>query len=198
MIAKLHHRLFNLHVTGLGVRPIHGVVPAEVSKPAALTARLVALLCSLARLTTEVDPLAPLPALNTKEEQHCLDKDNTPLPGDTAVLEDLVVDDWDVQDRESEDETSHDSEEEELVAPDVMHPLREVALGVGLHLEKAAAEIHHFPGEEEGKPSHAGEGCRTGAENSVASIGLCRVVVLSVTAGGKISITPSEHHESKG
>ena len=114
------------------------------------------------------------------------------------MLEDTVVDDRDVQNRESENEASHDTEEEELVAPDIVHPLGEVALGVRLHLEEAPAEVHHLPGEEECEPSHASEGCGTGAEDSVASVGFGRIIVLCVAACGEVSIAPAEHDESEG
>ena len=79
-IQNLDHGLLNLHVASLGIRPIHGVVAAEVSQSATLTTGLLTLCRILARLATEVDTLAPLPALNAKEEQHCLDKYNTPFP----------------------------------------------------------------------------------------------------------------------
>ena len=113
------------------------------------------------------------------------------------MLENTVVDDWDVKDGESEHEASHDSEEEELVSPDVVHPLGESALGIGLHLEEAAAQVHHLPGEEEGEPGHAGEGCGAGAEHGVTSIWLGRVVVLGVAACREVSIAPAEHYEGE-
>lgn len=73
------------------------------------------------------------------------------------MFEDFVVDDRDVKNRESKHKACHDTEEKELVAPDIIHPLGKDFLGVGLHLEEAAAQVHHLPGEEEGEPGHAGE-----------------------------------------
>lgn len=197
-VENLNHRLFNLHVASLSIRPINSIVATEIPQAAMLTTRLFAPSRSLALLATEVNPLAPLPTLNTKEEQHSLDQDHTPLPGDTAVFEDFLVDDRNVQDGESEYETGHDSEEQELVAPDIVHPLCEVALGVGLHLEEAAAEVHHLPREEEREPSHACECCGASAENGVTSVGFVRVVVLGVAARGEVSIAPAEHDQCEG
>lgn len=113
------------------------------------------------------------------------------------MFEDTVIDDRDVDNGEGENETSHDTEEEELVAPDIMHPLGVTFLRVGLHLEEAVAQVHHLPGKEEGEPGHAGEGSGTGTENCVAVVGLAGVVVMSVTALGEIAVAPSEHDEGE-
>ena len=59
-----------------------------------------------------------------------------------------MVDDWDVKYREDEDEAEDDGGEQELVAPDVEHPLGEIAVGLGLHAEETAAGVDHLPGEE--------------------------------------------------
>lgn len=197
-VENLHHRLLNLHIASLSIRPINSIIATEIPQAAMLTTGLFTPSRSLALLATEVNPLAPLPTLNTKEEKHSFDQDHTPFPGDTAVLEDFVVDNRNVQDGEGEYETGHDSEEQELVAPDIVHPLREVALGVGLHLEEAAAEVHHLPGEEEREPGHACECCGTSAEDSVTSVRFVRVIVLSVATRGEVSIAPAEHDECEG
>lgn len=75
-----------------------------------------------------------------------------------------------------------------------MHPLREVALGVGLHAEEALAEIHHFPSEEEREPGHTGECCGAGTEDSVTVPRLRGVVVLGVAALCEVSIAPGEQY----
>ena len=114
------------------------------------------------------------------------------------MLENTVVDNRDVDDRECKNETSHDTKEEELVAPDIMHPLGIAFLGVGLHVEEAAAQMHHLPGEEEGEPGHAGEGSGAGTENCVAVVRLVGIVVMCVTALGELAVAPSEHDEREG
>lgn len=111
------------------------------------------------------------------------------------MLEHAVVDNRDVDDREGKNETSHDTKEEELVAPDIMHPLSKDFLRVGLHLEEAAAQVHHLPGEEEGEPGHAGKSSGAGAENCVAVVGFVGVVVMCVAALGEIAVAPLEHDE---
>lgn len=114
------------------------------------------------------------------------------------MLEDTVVDDRDIQDGEGKNETSHDAKEEDLVTPDIMHPLGEAALGVRLHLEEAAAEVHHLPGEEESEPGHARKCCSSGAKDRVASVGLVGVIILCVAARGEVSIAPAEHDKCEG
>lgn len=117
---------------------------------------------------SEVNALAPLPSLAASEEKKRFDKHHTPLPGDTDMFENNVIDHRDVQDREGRDESNHDAAEQKLVAPDVKHPLGEIALGTGLHAEETAAHIDHLPGEEESEPGHAHEGGGSGAEHTVA------------------------------
>ena len=46
------------------------------------------------------------------------------------MLEDDVVDDWDVEGREDGDESGDNGPEEELVAPDIVHPLGEITLDI--------------------------------------------------------------------
>lgn len=142
-----NHRLLYLHIARcLGLGAAHSRVSAEVPQAATLATGSLALFLGLVRLATEVNTLAPLPGLDAKEEQNGLDEHNAPLPGDSRVLEHTVVDDGDIQNREREDETGHDTPEQEAVAPDVEHPLGEVALRVGLHAEETSAQIDHLPG----------------------------------------------------
>lgn len=43
--------------------------------------------------TAEEDALAPFPGFNAREEEDGLDEDNAPLPRDTGVLENIMVED---------------------------------------------------------------------------------------------------------
>ncbi|KAI6760523.1 hypothetical protein HG530_009383 [Fusarium avenaceum] len=133
----------------------------------------------LGSLTAEVDTLAELPSLNTGEEEEGGDKDNGPLPGDTLVLEDGVADNGDVLDGEEGDDTEHDGPEEELVAPDVVHPLSEVELGARLHAEERSSLVNHLPSEEKGEPGKAGKGGGTGLEDSLTALAVGVVTVLA-------------------
>lgn len=105
-----------------------------------------------AELASEVDTLRPLPRLDTGKENGGLDEDDAPFPGDGGMLEDVPVDHGDVDDGEDGDPSGHDRPEEKLVAPDVVHPLGEVAGGFGLHAEERPPHVDHFPGEEEREP----------------------------------------------
>lgn len=101
------------------------------------------------------------------------------------MSEDTMVDHRDVEQREDSDEACHDGPEEELVAPDVVHPLCEVQLGARLHAEEAAAEIDHLPGQEEGEPGQTDEGRGSSSENGVALGGVVSVAVRAQVAVSK-------------
>jgi len=58
----------------------------------------------------------------------------------------------DIQGREDSHEAGDDGPEEEAVLAHVMVPLCEVLCGFRLHAEETAAEVDHFPGEEEREP----------------------------------------------
>jgi hypothetical protein len=96
-------------------------------------------------LLLQVLALGELPCLDTQEEEECGNEDNTPLPANATVPEHDRVDDGNVQHREDGDESAHDGKEEELVAPHIADPLREILLGSRLHPEKRAAHIQHLP-----------------------------------------------------
>lgn len=140
----------------------------------------------LAGLTAEVHSLGELPGLDAAEEEAGGDEDDGPLPGDSLVLEDSVADDGDVLDGEEGDEAEHDGPEEELVAPDIVHPLGEVELGAGLHAEERSSLVNHLPGEEEGKPGETSKGGSTGLED-----GLTAVAVVVVTVLTELTVTES-------
>lgn len=105
------------------------------------------------RSPSKEDPLSPLPGLYTQEEQQRANEDNPPFPADPLVLEDSMVNNRDVKDWENSNETKHDTPEQELVPPDVEHPLCEVFLAPRLHAEETAAHVYHLPGKEEREPS---------------------------------------------
>jgi hypothetical protein len=119
-------------------------------------------------LPPEIHPLTPLPRLHSQEEQNSRHKNNAPLPTNSSMFEDHMVDDRDIQHWENGDESGYDAAEQEFVPPNIIDPLREVFLRPGLHAEKGAAQIHHLPGEEQGEPGQAGEASRAGAEYGVA------------------------------
>lgn len=100
----------------------------------------------LLRHPPKINPLTPFPRLDTREEQDRLDDNNNPLPRDTDMSEDSIVQDGDVECGEDSDETRDDRPEQELVAPDIDGPLREILCGFGLHAEEGAAHVDHLPG----------------------------------------------------
>lgn len=169
-------------------------VGAEVVAKDALLEVTLAVAAGLEVLAAEIDALRPLPGLNAKEEEECLDEDDTPLPRDGGVLEDDLVETGDVDDGEHGDEASNDGPEEELVAPDVDDPLGEVALAAGLHAEETASQVDHLPGEEQGEPGKAGKGGGTGAEDNFAALGV-RVVAVVANVSGAVADTVEDEDE---
>lgn len=141
----------------------------------------------------EKDPLHELIQLNPQKEQGRLDKHNPPLPRDRRMSKHLVVDNGDINKREDSDEAGHNGPEEELVPPDVVHPLCEVLLGFGLHAEEAAAHVDHFPREEESEPGQTDKGGGARAEDRIA----LRDVV-AVAAAGEVAVAEREHDQGEG
>ena len=80
---------------------------------------------SLGNVVAEKHSLAPLPGLDTDEEEQSRDDYDCPLPSDGSVFEDDVVDNGDVEGWEDGDEAEDDGPEEEFVAADVVDPSRE-------------------------------------------------------------------------
>ena len=85
---------------------------------------------------TEEDSLGPFPGFDTNEEQDSLYCQYGPFPGDGFVFENDVVQHGYVENRKNGNPPSHDGPEEELVPPDIIHPLGEVLLGFGLHAKE--------------------------------------------------------------
>lgn len=142
---------------------------------------------------TEEEAFPPFPGLDAAEEQEGLDDDDRPLPGDPGVLEDVVVDDGAVEDEEDGHVAEHDGVEEELVAPDVVHPLREVLLRLGLHAEEGAAEVDQLPGEEEREPCHRDECRGPRSEYRVASLGIRVITVFT-----HVAVAEAECNQGEG
>lgn len=137
----------------------------------------------LGRLTSEVDALGPLPRLRQHHKHEDIDKDDSPLPADTSVLENDMVQLGNVQDREDSEEDAADRPEQELVAPQVGSPRLET---VG-HVEQRAAEVNQTPGEEEEDPGHGREAGGAGAEGRLAAL---RVDVVAV--GAEVPVVEAE------
>lgn len=108
------------------------------------------------------------------------------------MFEDVVVDDGNVQGGEDGDETRNDGPEEELVPPDVDHPLGKVALAAGLHAEETAAHVDHFPGQEQREPCERHECGGAGSEDRVT---LLRVGV--VASRPEIAVAKAVHDEQE-
>lgn len=140
-------------------------------------------------LSSEVDALRPLPRLRQNHKHDDVHKDNSPLPADTGVLENDMVQLGNVQNREDREEDPSDRPEQELVAPKVARPRLE-AVG---HVEKGAAEVDQAPGEEEEDPGHGREACSAGAENGVAGL---RVGVVAV--GAEVAVAEAEDDDGEG
>lgn len=165
------------------------------AKDPALEVVLVAGAVGLVLAGAAADPhaLGPLPGLAADEKQQRGHEDDAPLPRDAGVLEDDRVNDGDIKQREDGDETGHDAEKEELVAPHVPEPLRKVLCGLGLHAEEGPAHVQHLPGEEEREPRQGGKGGGAGAVDGVAGGGVAVVAV-----GAEVAVAKAEHDEQEG
>lgn len=151
--------------------------------------------CNFLGLPAIVDSLCPLPCFDAKEEENGFNEDNAPFPANTRVFEHNCVEPRDVDDREHGNETRNNSPEQELIAPDVNHPLRKVTLALGLHAEEGSAHIDHFPGEEECKPSQARESGGTGTKDHLT---LSRVLIVAVVAKIIRAITKAIEDKDEG
>merc|ERR1712093_889032 len=109
------------------------------------------------------------------------------------MSEDSIVQDGDVECGEDSDETRDDRPEQELVAPDIDGPLREILCGFGLHAEEGAAHVDHLPGWEEREPGHADEGRGSGAEHGAAAL-----VDGVVAADAQGAVAEAEEHDGEG
>lgn len=110
------------------------------------------------------------------------------------MLEDFVVDDWDVENGEYGDEAGKDTPEEEGVAPDVRDPDGVRILGLGLHAEEGTTHVDHLPREEEGEPGEADEGCAASPKDELT---LIRVIVVAVVAELAIAEAPDNERERR-
>ena len=55
--------------------------------------QIIAGLTQLVGTATEEDALAPFPGFDAGEEEDCFHEDDSPLPGDAGVFEDVMVED---------------------------------------------------------------------------------------------------------
>ena len=109
------------------------------------------------------------------------------------MLEDIVADEGGVQHWKSGEESRQNGPKEELVATDVVYPLHEVLLAVGLHAEEGTAHINHLRSEEEREPSKADESGDTRAKNTLKSLR-----VRLVACGAEGAVPEAEHDEGEG
>lgn len=112
--------------------------------------------------------------------------------------ENIVVDDGDVEDGEQGHEADDDGGEEELVAPDVEHPLRPGTVGARLHAEEAAAQVYHLPRQEEREPRQAGETGCAGAEDGVTLLAIRVVAVDGRDAAACFNVVEAIKDEHEG
>lgn len=91
-------------------------------------------------LTAQGHALAPLPGFDASHEDDGGDKDNGPFPRDALLQEDIVIDDGDVKDGDTEGDAENDGKEEELVGKGIKEPLV-VPLVLGVHPEEASSTL---------------------------------------------------------
>lgn len=142
---------------------------------------------------TEKDTLSPFPGFDAEEKQERLNNNDSPFPSDSRVLEYHIVDNGYVKDRNHGNKASENRPEEELIAPDIMRPLREILFRFGLHAEERPAHIHHFPGQEQGKPRQADESGCACLKDQLTLFG-----ILAIATASKVAVSESPHHQGEG
>lgn len=110
------------------------------------------------------------------------------------MLEYFVVNYRDVEGWKYCDKTSDDGPKQELVTPNVEHPLRKVLFTLWLHPEERAPHIDHLPGKEKGKPRQTDKRGRAGTENSIA---VGTVSSVAIFANVAISKTVKDQDERR-
>lgn len=126
-----------------------------------------------------------LPRLDGGDVDDDAAESDAPFPGDSAVLEHLLIDDWNVDNGEHDEQASDDGEEEEAVAPesrDNGESLWRAVRRVGIHVEEGAGKVLDFPcGDEQQQCDCRVCGCAR-PEHHVAG-----VVVAFVTARAEVA-----------
>lgn len=171
----------------------NGLVAVVPTKDTVLDVHVLISFASLfVCFTAEEYPLTPFPRLHASEENTRGNEHNTPFPIDWRMLKHYRVEHWDIDEGEKRDEASDDSPEEELVAPHINRPLREVALRVRLHAEEGATHINHFPRQEEGKPRKTRKRSSARAEDQLAGL-----AVALITSFAQLAITKAVDNENE-
>ncbi|KAI6773583.1 hypothetical protein HG531_000432 [Fusarium graminearum] len=122
--------------------------------------------------------LGHLPELDTSNKHDGEANGQSPLPGDACVLEELVVQDRDVDNREDRQTAKDDGPEEEAVGVDILEN-RESAVIIGVEAENGAAQTLELPGRDEDEPSEFGKCSGTSFENGDTSFGVSLVALLA-------------------
>ena len=129
------------------------------------------------------------------------------------MQEHLVVNHGDVDNRERSEETSNNRlqnsreqsqlqirycsqstyPEQDLVGPQVLHPLSVRGVGLGVHPEHAPSHINHLPSKEETLPAEHGEARRASTEHGFAPF-----ASVVATASTEITVSEAVDHEDEG
>lgn len=139
--------------------------------------------------TSKVYTFRPLPRFSAQSPNEDGNEDHAPFPTDTSVQEDNMIQAWNVQRREHDEEYTNDCEEQELVTPKMLRPHLE-ALG---HVEERPAEVDELPRKKEEDPGHGRVAGGSGAEDGIAFGG-----VLVVAVAAEVARVEAEDYNGEG
>lgn len=125
-----------------------------------------------------------LPHLNTGDIQEKTADHNAPLPSDSAVLENRVVNNRDINDWEGNEKASDNGPKQKAVVVDSVEDTEWPLKLLPIEIEERTAEMLDFPSGDQDKETQDGEDSGACSENGVASI-----VVSGVTIGSKVTTT---------
>mgnify|MGYP005989479713 CR=1 FL=1 len=136
--------------------------------------------------------LDELPGLNADYKDNSEADHEGPLPLDASVLEELVVENGDIDDREDGESAENDGPEQELVAVQILEDGK-AAVIVGIEAKHGAAETLELPGRNENQPGEFGKCGSAGAED-----GLARFRVVRVAVHAEVSVVGAVDDDDEG
>lgn len=130
-----------------------------------------------------------LPHLNAGDINNETSKHNAPLPSDSAVLEDRVVDNRNINDWEGDEEASDNGPKQEAVVIDGVEDTEWPLKLLPIEIEERTAEMLDFPSGNQNKETQDGEDSGACSEDGLASIVVSRVAV-----GSEVTTTYTIHN----
>jgi len=138
--------------------------------------------------------LGHLPELNASNEHNSEANGQSPLPSDASVLEELVIKDGNVDNREDGETANDNGPEEEAVGVDVLEH-GELAVVVGVKAEDGAAQTLELPGRDEDQPCQLSKSSSASLEHGDTLLGVSLIALeAEVAAVGTIDDDDESAH----